>query len=289
MPWRKTLVVAEEDEKLKFISQVVHKELPMTAACAAAGISRKTGYKWLARYRDGGVKGTQAGFVRTASARASDGWRSGQLILGLRQRRRYWGPRKLKAVLEHNHPGLSIPAASTIGDLLRRSGLCRARRRRLRAPAGRPFAQVKAPNDLCADFKGWFRTADGQRCDPLTITDADSRFLLECRIVAPSYAQVKLLFEEAFRRYGCPRAIRTDNGEPFASAGTAGLSRLSVQWLKAGIALERIERGKPQHNGRHERMHRTLKAETDSCRRGPPRATGAVRSLSALLQSCAAA
>jgi hypothetical protein len=100
-----------------------------------------------------------------------------QLILGLRQRRRYWGPRKLKAVLEHNHPELSIQAASTIGDLLRRSGLCRARRRRLRAPAGRPFAQVKAPNDLWgADFKGWFRTADGQRCDPLTITDAYSRF-----------------------------------------------------------------------------------------------------------------
>ncbi len=142
---------------------------------------------------------------------------------------------------------------------------CRARRRRLRAPARRPFAQVKAPNDLwCADFKGWFRTADGQRCDPLTITDAYSRCLLECRIVAPSYAQVKLLFEQAFRRYGCPRAIRTDHGEPFASAGTAGLSRLSVQWLKAGIALERIERGKPQQHGRHERRHRTLKAETST-------------------------
>jgi len=265
MPWRKTVVVAQADQKLKFISQVVHKELPLTAACAAAGISRKTGYKWLARYRERGASGLRSRWCaphRHGRAMAAE---VTQLIIGLRRRRQYWGPRKLKAVLEHNHPALSIPAARTIGDLLRRQGLCHLRRRRLRAQPGRPFAQVSGPNDLwCADFKGWFRTADGKRCDPLSITDAYSRFLLECRIVAPSYAQVKLLFERAFRRYGYPRTIRTDNGEPFASAGTAGLSRLSVQWLKAGIGLERIERGKPPQNGRHERMHRTLKAETST-------------------------
>jgi putative transposase len=265
MPWRETLVVTEEDQRLKFISQVVHKELPMTAACAAAGISRKTGYKWLRRYDDRGGAG-----LKTRSRAAHRHGRAmaeevAQLIIGLRHRRRHWGPRKLKAVLQHNHPELKIPAASTIGDLLRRRGLCQARRRRLRAQPGQPFAQVRGPNDLwCADFKGWFRTADGKRCDPLTISDAYSRFLLECRIVAPSYAQVKVLFERAFRRYGYPRTIRTDNGEPFASAGTAGLSRLSTEWLKAGIRIERIERGKPQQNGRHERMHRTLKAETST-------------------------
>jgi putative transposase len=265
MPWRKTLVVTEEDQKLKFVSQVVHKELSIAAACAVAGISRKTGYKWLARYGESGAIG-----LKPASRAAHRHGRAmakevAQLIIGLRRRRRHWGPRKLKAVLEHNHPQLNIPAASTIGDLLRREGLCRTQRRRMRAQPGRPFAQVSGPNDLwCADFKGWFRTADGKRCDPLTITDAYSRFLLECRIVAPSYAQVKLLFERAFRRYGYPRTIRTDNGEPFASAGTAGLSQLSVQWLKAGIALERIAPGKPQQNGRHERMHRTLKAETST-------------------------
>jgi len=265
MPWQKTVVVAEEDQKLRLISQVLHKEMPMAAACAAAGISRKTGYKWLARYRAGGVNGLRPRSHaphRHGRAMAKE---MAQLIIGLRRRRRYWGPRKLKAMLQHNHPELKLPAASTMGDLLRRHGLCREPRRRLRAQPGQPFAQVNGPNDLwCADFKGWFRTADGKRCDPLTITDAYSRFLLECRIVAPSYAQVKLLFERAFRRYGCPRAIRTDNGEPFASAGTAGLSRLSVQWLKAGIALERIECGQPQQNGRHERMHRTLKAETST-------------------------
>jgi putative transposase len=263
MPWRKTLVVTEEDQKLKFVSQVVHKELSITTACAAAGISRKTGYKWLARYRESGASGLKPrsrAAHRHGRAMAKE---MAQLIVGLRRRRRHWGPRKLKTVLEHNHPELNIPAASTIGDLLRRKGLCRERRRRMRAQPGQPFAQVTGPNDLwCADFKGWFRTADGKRCDPLTITDAYSRCLLECRIVAPNYVQVKALFERAFRRYGYPRTIRTDNGEPFASAGTAGLSRLSVQWLKAGIALERIERGKPQQNGRHERMHRTLKAET---------------------------
>jgi len=265
MPWQKTLVVAEEDQKLKFISQVVHKELPMSAACAAAGISRKTGYKWLARYRNGGSGGLRAHSCAPHRHGRAMAIEVAQLIVGLRRRRPHWGPRKLKAMLEYNHPELKLPAASTIGELLRRKGLCRVRRRKLRAHPGRPFAQVNGPNDLwCADFKGWFRTADGKRCDPLTITDAYSRFLLECRIVAPSYAQVKVLFERAFRRYGYPRTIRTDNGEPFASAGTAGLSRLSVQWLKAGIALERIERGKPQQNGRHERMHRTLKAETST-------------------------
>jgi transposase InsO family protein len=272
MPWRETWVVKEEDEKLKFISQVIHQELPLRAACEAAGISRKTGYKWLARYRSDGPSGlTPRGRAPHHHGRAMAA-QVAELILGLRGRRRFWGPRKLKAVLAHNHPELLIPAASTIGDLLRRNGLCQPRRRRLRAQPGQPFAEVTGPNDLwCGDFKGWFRTLDGKRCDPLTITDAYSRYLLECRIVAPSYEQVKALFEQAFRRFGRPRAIRTDNGEPFASAGTAGLSRLSVEWLKAGIALERIERGQPQQNGRHERMHRTLKAETSS----PPAATQA--------------
>jgi len=114
----------------------------------------------------------------------------------------------------------------------------------------------------CADFKGWFRTADGQRCDPLTISDAYSRLLLVCRIVAPTGAAVEPWFERAFREFGLPRAIRTDNGPPFASCGAGGLSRLSVSWVKLGIQLERIEPGQPQQNGRHERLHRTLKAET---------------------------
>ena len=265
MPWRKTPVVSEEDHKLKFVTQVMHRELPMSAACSAAGVSRKTGYKWLHRYRERGVEGLRARARAPHQHGRAMPPEVVQLILGLRRRRPHWGPRKLRVVLQHNHPALTIPAASTIGDLLHRRGLCRVRRRRRRVYVGQPFAQVTAPNELwCADFKGWFRTRDGKRCDPLTITDAHSRYLLECRIVAPDYAQVKARFERAFRRYGYPRAIRIDNGEPFASVGTAGLSRLSVEWLKAGIRIERIAPGKPQQNGRHERMHRTLKAETSS-------------------------
>jgi putative transposase len=265
MPWRKTLVVREEDQRLRFISQVVHKEMAISAACAAAGISRKTGYKWLRRYERRGVEGLKP--ISRAPHRHGRAMADevAQLILGLRRRCRHWGARKLKAVLARNHPGLKLPAASTIGDLLRRHGLTQLRRRHLRAPAGQPFAQVKGPNDLwCADFKGWFRTADGQRCDPLTISDAHCRYLLELQIVAPNYAEVKARFEQTFRRYGYPLAIRIDNGEPFGSAGTAGLSRLSVEWIKAGIRVERIAPGQPQQNGRHERMHRTLKAETSS-------------------------
>jgi hypothetical protein len=122
---------------------------------------------------------------------------------------------------------------------------------------------VRAPNDVwCADFKGWFRTADGERCDPLTISDAYSRFLFTCRIVEPTTEGVQPWFDRAFREFGLPRAMRTDNGAPFASVGVGGLSRLSVAWLKLGIKLERIDPGAPQQNGRHERMHRTLKDQT---------------------------
>src|SRR5262249_14222904 len=141
--------------------------------------------------------------------------------------------------LRRRAPAREWPAASTVGDVLRREGLSEPRRRRRSAvPATQPFMDVKAPNDVwCADFKGWFRTRDGQRCDPLTITDADSRFLLDCRIVAPTLEGVAPRFRDAFREFGLPCAIRTDNGTPFASTGAGGLSRLSVEWVKLGIKL----------------------------------------------------
>lgn len=163
------------------------------------------------------------------------------------------------------HPAVSWPAPSTIGDLLRRHGLSDRRRRRAYLPGPPPaaFAPIVAPNDLwCIDFKGWFRTADGRRCDPLTVTDACSRYALVCTIVAPRHLPVEAAVRAAFERYGLPKAIRSDNGVPFAAAGPGGLSRLSLAWLKAGIALERIAPGQPQQNGRHERFHRTLKDET---------------------------
>ena len=235
----------------------------MTALCERYGISRKTGYKWLERYRGD----PEHGLVDRSRAPHRVGHELDEAvvsaILALRRRRPHWGPRKLRAVLEHDDPQQGWPAPSTIGDLLRREGLSQPRRRQRRAlPVTQPFLSVTAPNDgWCADFKGWFRTADGQRCDPLTISDAYSRFLIGCRIVAPTGEAVRPRFERAFRALGLPRAMRTDNGPPFASQGAGGLSRLSVEWVKLGIKLERIEPGEPQQNGRHERFHRTLKAE----------------------------
>ena len=261
MAWRETCIM---DERMKFIADCLRGELPMVAVCEQYGISRKTGYKWLGRYRadpEGGLADRSRaphhpaqGLDKAVAA----------AIIGLREQHPYWGPRKLLYGLERRYPGQRWPAASTIGDLLRREGLSRRVRQRRRAPpATAPLVHAQAANDVwCADFKGWFRTADGQRCDPLTISDAHSRYLIECRIVAPTVEAVHPWFEHAFRTYGVPRALRTDNGAPFATTGAGGLSRLSVEWVKLGIKLERITPGKPQENGRHERMHRTLKEET---------------------------
>ena len=260
-----------EDEKLRFVAAWEMGGTTMTALCESFGVSRQAGYELLGRYRAEGVAGL--------SARSRAPHRPGRAmpedvaaaIVALRRERPFWGPRKLRAVLSGREPDVAWPAPSSMGDLLRREGLSEPRRRRRRAePASRPFAPVRAPNDLwCIDFKGWFRTRDGTRCDPLTVTDAHSRFLLECRIVPPTGAGVGPAVEHLMREHGLPRAIRSDNGAPFASTGAGGLTRLSVSWLKLGIALERIDPGCPEQNARHERLHGTLKAETSS----PPAAT----------------
>ena len=252
------------DEKMSFIAEYFRGALPMVALCEAYGISRKTGYKWLGRYRELGPEGLldrSRAPRRHGRSMAPD---VAAAIIALRGERPHWGPRKLRAVLMREQPERVWPAASTMGDLLRAEGLVSSRRRRRRVAApGRTLRPAEGPNDVwCIDFKGWFRTRDGERCDPLTVTDAWSRYLLGCVIVPPRTAEVRAAVEELFARYGLPAAIRSDNGSPFAGTGAGGLSRLSVGWLKAGIAVERIEPGRPQQNGRHERMHRTLKAET---------------------------
>ena len=261
MPWKET---CRMDEKLSFVAECLRGDLPMVALCAAYGISRKTGYKWLGRYRALGPEG----LVDRSRAPRCHG-RSmapavADAIVGLRRERPHWGPRKLRAVLMRESPGTVWPAASTMGELLRSEGLVRPRRRRRRVAApGRTLRAAEGPNDVwCIDFKGWFRTRDGERCDPLTVTDAYSRYLLACVIVPPRTEEVCAAVEALFARHGLPETIRSDNGTPFAGTGAGGLSRLSVGWLKAGIALERIDPGRPQQNGRHERMHKTLKAET---------------------------
>jgi transposase InsO family protein len=190
-------------------------------------------------------------------------------VLALRRKHPRWGPRTLKKLLED--AGICCPAASTVGELLDREGLTRHRlKRRKVEPYQQPFQLVGEPNDEWAgDFKGWMRTGDGERIDPLTISDTCSRYLLRCQAVEKTNTeQVQAIFEAAFREYGMPRAMRTDNGPPFASRAIAGLSRLSVWWIKLGIVPQRIQPGHPEQNGRHERMHRTLKEATVS----PPRA-----------------
>ncbi len=195
-----------------------------------------------------------------------------EAALALRERHPTWGPKKLRRKLCERFPEEAAPARSTIGDWLRKEGLTQPRRPRRRCPPfSSPFQAVDAPNAAwCADFKGWFRTGDGERCDPLTISDGMSRFLLRCEAVdEPDGAHVRPAFDAAFCEFGLPLSIRSDNGPPFASVGAGGLSQLAVWWIKLGVKPERIEPGKPQQNGRLERLHRTLKAETAN----PPAAT----------------
>lgn len=252
------------EEKLRFVYEYERDEVTMVELCASFGISRETGYVWLRRYRQSGVVGLlelnrrPQRFPRQTPAALE------QAIVELRQAHMRWGPRKLKRLLERDQPGRRWPAASTIGALLKREGLVVARKqRRKTAPYTDPLAHADGANRVwCADFKGWFRTANGERIDPLTISDAYSRYLLRCQAVEKTdTARVQAIFEAAFREYGLPQAIRTDNGAPFASSALAGLSRLAVWWIKLGIVPERIEAGHPEQNGRHERMHRTLKQE----------------------------
>ncbi len=252
------------EEKLRFVFEYDASERTMTELCQHYGISRETGYIWLRRYRATGV----AGLVERSRAAQRHPNQTPEdierMVLDLRQAHMRWGPRKLKRVLQRDEPGRVWPATSTIGALLQREGLVVARRKRTRtAPYSAPLAHADEANRVwCADFKGWFRTADGQRIDPLTISDAYSRYLLRCQAVEKTdTARVQAIFEAAFREYGMPEAIRTDNGPPFASSAVAGLSRLAVWWIKLGIVPERIAAGHPEQNGRHERMHRTLKQE----------------------------
>ena len=268
MAWKETYPM---DERMKFIAAWLEDEESKSRLCSRFGISRKTGYKWWARYEADPESGLadRSHAPLTVPHKLAD--EQAIQLLELRHRHPSWGPRKLLAVLERRSPELVWPAASTVGDLLSRQGLVKPRRRRRSAlPQSAPFGEVTEANDTwCMDFKGWFKTGDGRRCDPLTVSDAYSRCLLACQIVPPTGDGVEPVIDRLLREHGLPQAIRTDNGTPFSSTGPGGLSRLSVQWLKLGIRLERIEPGCPQQNGRHERMHRTLKAETAN----PPQAS----------------
>lgn len=264
MPWKDVKVV---EERMKFVAAFKSGDWSMTELCNEFGITRATGYKYLKRYEEEGVDGLKdrSHAVHNQPNRTSE--KMVRMVLDMREQHPTWGPRKLLQRLRGRYPTVKDwPATSTIGEILKREGRIKPRRRRRKNPVKiYPLSHVANPNDVwCADFKGYFMVGNGRRCDPLTITDAHSRFLLACKGVSKTNtAEAQKVFKAAFREFGIPEAIRTDNGSPFASTrALAGLSRLSVWWLKLGIRLERIKPGNPQENGRHERMHRTLKQET---------------------------
>ena len=272
MPWKETHV---EQERMRFVAACLGKrsDWSMSELSETFGVSRKTGYKWVERYLRFGLEGLKdrSRAPNDHPNRVAD--EVVKRLITMRRRHRTWGPRKIVAVLERKEPKTAWPAVSTAGEILKRHGWVRSRRRRRRVrvqPTG--LLIPSHPNELwSADFKGWFRTKDRQRCDPLTIADGYSRFLLACRAVARADAEgVRPVFRRTFREYGLSLVLRTDNGPPFASMGLGGLTRRAVWWVKLGIRLERIDPGEPQQNGRHERMHETLKRDTAR----PPRASG---------------
>jgi putative transposase len=227
-------------------------------------VSRKTIYKWLERHEAGGLAGLAD---RSRAPQHCPSKVSEEVIAQIiaARQRWSWGPRKLRVKLMAAQPHINWPAESTIGEVLQRAGLVHRRKPRVRTPPyGQPFADVAAANQTwCADFKGWFRTGDGMRCDPLTISDAHSRYLLRCHITPKTDGpHVAAIFDAAFREYGLPLVLHTDNGVPFASVAPGGLSRVSMRWVKLGILPERSRPASPQDNGRHERMHSTLKQAT---------------------------
>jgi putative transposase len=268
MPWKESKAM---DERKRFIEEWEQGEDSVAELCRRYGITRQTGYKWAERYQQEGEEGLEEHSRAPHHSPQAMSKAVREAILRLRRAHPRWGPRKLRAHLQALQPARSWPATSSIGALMSREGLAQPRHPRRRTPPyGEPLAHAQAPNQVwCADYKGWFCCGDRERCDPLTISDAFSRYLLRCLAVEKTDGvEARAVFEAGFREYGIPDAIRTDNGPPFASVAPGGLSRLSMWWMRLGIRHERIEPGRPEQNGRHERMHLTLKQETAS----PPQA-----------------
>jgi putative transposase len=262
MPWSETRPM---DERLRFVVEAERGEEFFRALCARYGIQPKTGYKWLERFAAAGAAGLAERSRRPHHSPTATSRESVAALVELRTRWPTWGAKKLVTVLRERHPELVIPAPSTAAAILKREGLVRVPRRRVvRAHPGRPVTAMLTPNAVwTADFKGQFKTRDGVYCYPLTIVDGASRYFLRCRaLLSVRHRETRPVFEELFRAEGLPERLRTDNGPPFASLALGRLSRLSIWWVRLGILPELIEPSHPEQNGRHERLHRTLKAET---------------------------
>src|SRR6201988_1220868 len=261
MPWK---VCNPMDERLKFIARLLDGE-KMAGLCRAFGISRKTGYKILTRYNEIGLDGLTDRSRRPYRHANHLPFQIETQIVRLKQDKPSWGAPKIRDKLSRLYPDVHTPAISTVHAVLDRHGLVKRRVRRRNRATWTALSFPGQPNDLwCADYKGEFMLADRRYCYPLTITDFASRYLFACEALSTTReAYAFQVFEAVFKEYGLPKAIRTDNGVPFASPNSLfNLSRLSVWWLRLGIAIERIKPGHPQQNGGHEHMHLTLKLET---------------------------
>jgi transposase InsO family protein len=270
MPWSEVTVV---NQRTRFVADIERGVFSMTEVCRRYGISRPTGYLWLERYYDEGPKGLHDRSHRPHTCPHQTPAAVWTAIRDARLHHPSWGPKKLLWLVAKREAG-PLPAPSTVAAWLHREGLVKPHRRSTKRPhPGRPLAQATIPNAIWTiDFKGQFRTQDGHYCYPLTIVDAYSRYLLGCHALRqPTRRLTRPVLERVFRAYGLPERIRSDNGPPFASTALARLSQLAVWWIKLGIVPELIEPGHPEQNPRHERLHRTLKAETtrppaSSCR-----------------------
>jgi putative transposase len=269
MPWRERSPV---DLRVQFISEYQTGLWSMTELAEQYEISRKTGYKWVARSERGGVAALLDQSRRPQTQPTATDRALVDALVAARRRHPRWGAKKLLAIVRRQDPGATWPSRSTVCDLLRREGLVVARPRRARLPhGGHALAPITGPNETwTTDFKGEFRTGDRRYCYPLTLRDGFSRYVLRCdALISRSYALTRARFERAFADFGLPVRIRSDNGGPFAGPGLGRLSRLNVWWIRLGIVPERIGLGRPEQNGSHEQFHRVLKADTTR----PPAAT----------------
>jgi len=261
MAWGELKVV---DQRKKFVEACIENKLTMAELCRMYEISPKNGYKWLNRYKTEGDDGLRDRSRAPHTQVLQVGFEVTEAILAVRFRFSTWGPKKVLSYLKREFPDQLWPSTTTIGNIFDKNGLTVSRKLRKRVP-GRtsPLSHALISNDVwCADFKGWFLTKDGSKCEPFTLTDGTSRFLLRClRLDSNNVEHVWAVLDSAFREYGLPLFFRSDNGSPFATCGAGRLSKLSINLIKAGVTPEWIDPGKPQQNGRHERMHQTLKNE----------------------------
>lgn len=261
MPWKET---SPMDQRTQLIADFLRETLTVTELCELYGVSRKTAYKWIDRYLRLGPAGLEERSRRPRQSPHETAPEIVRALLEVRRRHPSWGGKKLLTIVHKRHPRWDLPSRSTVCDIMKRNGMVpKSRHRRHIGHPGKPTSLILAPNDLwSADFKGQFKTGDGLYCYPLTVADGFSRYLLGCQALhSTATAGAKPVFTRLFYEYGLPKRIRTDNGAPFATNSLARLSTLSAWWVRLGVLPELIEPGKPQQNGRHERMHKTLKAE----------------------------